>query len=454
MRTRVAAACCVLVLALAGCTATGAIRAEKGPSGPSRPSSVDEPLYGIEWDGRPAALVRLHPTTLRPYAGSRVGVEDFTDAWSFSPDRSRVVLARKTYEGFPAKIRFVDVARGRTLRAMNLHTPGYVVATAWPSPDRVLVVVQRTHDRSASAIVRLVDPAGRRTLANQKLTGEVQGIAHTPQGLVLLVAPVGRMGHPRLAVARADGTVRTVRLRHITAGAIYPREDTENNDPIFRTHQPGLAVDTARMRAFVVDADHTVAKVDLRTLTATARTTHRPTSALGLLRRLFETPALAKGMNGPIRHAVWLGHGRLAVAGTNYRTTHGREGDLTMRSVPAGLTVIDTQSWTAHVIDAHASDLAYADGVIAAYGSAYDSAGDQRKGTGLTAYTPDGAKLYHRFGQQTVWTVTARGDTAYVNIDGAAADGARPTVLDLGDGRVLHTLDRGSHPGLLLPSTP
>jgi hypothetical protein len=89
-----------------------------------------------------------------------------------------------------------------------------------------------------------------------------------------------------------------------------------------------------------------VAAVDLLSLTASY---HRPTaavSALGRLNAWLQPSAEAKGDDGPVRRAQWLGRGLLLVSGSNVRGT-----TTDVESEPAGVDLIDTRRWTVRTLD-------------------------------------------------------------------------------------------------------
>ena len=127
--------------------------------------------------------------------------------------------------------------------------------------------------------------------------------AVTPLGFVIAV-PVA--GSAQLVLADARGVVRKLTL---DIGAGYARGVCE---------EVGMAVDPARLVAYVVGAGAPVAAVDLRTMRAT--------------RHRMAAPALLRGAGcprcSPQRRAVWLGDGRLAVTGFDVRRS---------RTAPAGV---------------------------------------------------------------------------------------------------------------------
>jgi hypothetical protein len=139
--------------------------------------------------------------------------------------------------------------------------------------------------------------------------------------------------------------------------------------------------------------------------------------------------AEAKAMQGPERRAVWLGDGRLAVTGVDYVASvdgHGNEQEV---DKPAGLKLIDTSNWSVRTLDHTTSSITYADGVLFAFGTSWDSRTSKMTGSGVTAYDSRGDELYHRYDRQPIGVrhPAPRGSA------GAAAvldDAPRPLVDD------------------------
>src|SRR5439155_902557 len=98
---------------------------------------------------------------------------------------------------------------------------------------------------------------------------------------VYLLAPWGSYAPAQIAVADADGNVRTATIDHITVGTVFDEGET---DPTSHTRGAGFAVDPDGGHAYVISPDLLVADVDLST---------------------HETVAL--GFDGSQRYAVALG---------------------------------------------------------------------------------------------------------------------------------------------------
>jgi hypothetical protein len=353
-------------------------------------------LLGLLSRGRTSELVRVEPRSLR-LLGPRVpvGLHDFP--WSRSPDGARVVLG----SGRARSIRFVDVRRLRGGRRLTVD--GFVAALAWVAPRRVLVAAAgRCCPQPLRALV--VDPERGIVRSRAVARGGVLGAARSRRGLVLLLGAQGRIRPARLAVVGPQGGVRSVELPGVRAGSRQLRPGLAE----YRT--PGLAVDRAGNRAFVVGASPAVvAEVDLPTLRVAY---HRPVE-----RRL------ADGGNaiGAARRAVWL-DGALALTGHDDRVENGKP-----TSEPAGLGLVDAGDWSSRTLDPDVRVAAQAGGLLVAWGA---------EDTALVAYARDGterlriARTPAAGGLQLAWPYAYRGaDSAYRP--------HRADVVDLRSGRIL-----------------
>ena len=391
-----------------------------------------------------ARLVRLDPATLRPRPGARVrlGAEgcaprsggqacSMVPPWSFSPDRSRLAVARHE-GGVVEALRLVDVRRMRSAGEIPIRSIGTVGLVAWPSPERLLAVQEVCCDERQQLLVADVDR--RRVMARRALGGTVQAVGRTARELVLLLAPPKRIGPARLAVVDGAGDVRFVALDRVHAGA----EPLEDVDFGLRQRRPGLAVDAPGRRAFVAE-DGVVAEVDLADGAVAYHSLTERRSLAARVRDLLDPPAYAKGVIGPTRSAHWLGDGWLAVTGADEQLTEPR-----LR--PAGLRLIDTRDWTYRVIDEGASDVRVAGGLLLATGAQLDG----EDTIGLVAYGLDGDRRFSLFADRQPWVHTVVDGRAFVDV-GVRPDGslAPLRVVDLARGRV--TGERaGPLPELLL----
>ena len=355
------------LLALAGLLSTAPATAGGGTAGP--------PLYGVAWQGS-LGLVRVDPDTLRPLPGRRVPLAAEPLGWSFSPDRSRLALG-STARG--ARLRFVDLRAMRALGDVTVARRGSGVATAWAGPGRVLAVVVTPGCCGAGdTIVAGVDAGRRRVTWRRRLGGSLQAGERHRGGLVLVLGPRGRaLGPSRLVRVGPDGRTRSAPLPEIRSGS-------EPHGSVTRVWDPGLALDRSGGRAFVVQAGAPVAEVDLDTFEVRSHPLEHGARA-------------ADAVAGPTRDAIWLGRGRLAVTGSDSHS-------------PAGLTLIDTRDWRARTIDRRTTDAVLVSGTLLA-----STFLDQRRsGSGLTGYSPDGTRRFHRFGNDPILGAQGIGRKALV----------------------------------------
>jgi hypothetical protein len=438
MRARLAA----VVLAAAFCA--GMAVAAREPAGLGRPlvlrgQASSSPLLALRYGRLDTWLVRVEPRTLNTLPGRKLTLGRYLRAWSFSPDRSRLVLGSEagSMNESPAALRIVDAATLTTVRDVPLGMDGFVSATHWVGPDRLQAVVRSSSPEGYFAL--LVDAAAGRVLRRQPLDGLVTAIGRTKGALVLLLEPVS-LGPVRLAVADGAGSLRSVELTRIDAGESL----TEPPNRYLQHDKAGLAVDAAGDRAYVVAAGDPIAEVDLASLSVSYHLSAQPVSLLGRLHDWVEPRAQAKEfLTRSVRAALWLGEGRLAVVGVN-GTPHWTKGRLAVKSVPSGLQVIDTRSWSSHVVDLLSSDLEVAKNALLTWGVSWDAG--TSKGTGLTVYGPRGQKRFHLFGVQPLWGAQVVNGRAFVwkqNLEHGY------TIVSLRAGTVIRTVRGRDAPVLL-----
>lgn len=436
MRVIGAAAVASLV---AGSTSSAGSGQAGAPTGPKRTEAVAvsrTPLVGITWGANITAamqggeLVRVDPRSFRPLPGPRIELGFHGYSWSYSPDRSQLAIG-----GFASGIRFVDLERFEAVGDLRENRRGgLVVGIAWPKPHRVLAVVQEPWG-AGELTLAVVDPVERRVLEWRPLSlsaGAVQSIAGK-SGLVLLLAPLGKprretVGPARLLFIDVRGRARSLVLKRVLMG-----QEAVARGPsgiVLRWWQPGLALDSAGRRVFVVAGGAPVAEVDLRSMRVTYHELREPITLLGRLHNWLEPKAQAKGeFEGPARTARWLGDsGRLAVSGFD-----GRGESPTDAS---GLKVIDTRTWAVRTIESEAADFVSMRGLLLASCCNFPTGGDA---LGLAAYDPNGRRLWHLFQGRPIPGVEAAGGRAYALIPTRVA-GARPpwvAVVDVRRGKVL-----------------
>jgi hypothetical protein len=358
-------------------------------------------------DRRITRLVQLDAATLRA-TGRSVDARGFTGAWSYSPDGARIVLGNSYVPtlGRPAGLLVVDVGAMRASRRVLVPGElGTIRALVWAAPERVLALLVGSRAGATAAVA--IDLRRGRITARASLAGVVMGGRSVRSGLVLLTAPSSGIGQASLVTVDAALRIRSLRLAGIRAGW---EQTGEGTDLTIAQREPGLAVDPAGARAFVVGAGEPAAAVDLATL----RAAYAPTRSV---------QAAAKSSVGPVRTAEWLGDGVLAVGGTTYAGLDPQTRRFVQQ--PAGLTMLDTRTWSGSVADPDASGLVVA-------GSTAVTAVD---GRGLAAFARDGSSRWTGLPGTRVDTVRVLGDRLFVQVNGEAV--AR--ILDARTGRQVGT---------------
>jgi hypothetical protein len=410
-------------------------KAVQGPMSARSGDARTTPLVGVTWGSnvtwstRGGELVRVDPDYFRPLPGPRLELGMHGYSWSYSPDRSRLVLG-----GFGFGLRFVDLERFEHVGDLReRRRGGLIVAVSWPTPRRVLAVVQERWG-AGELTLAVVDPVTRTLLEWRPLSVSAGAVraAGSRLGLALLLSSerVPRrdsLGPARLLFIDARGVARSVVLGRIPAGERTVRRGSSR--PVLRFVQPGLTLDRAGRRAFVVGGGAPVAEIDLSTMRVSYHEPSEPISLFGRLRNWLEPAAQAKGeTEGPTREVRWLDHGQLAVSGFDAR---GEK-----RSMARGLKLIDTRTWVVRTLDRGAADFVAPPRLLLAYGCCHRT-GDAS--LGLTAYDESGRTLWHRFGRTSVHVVQAGDRRAYVRLE-ATWRGRRPpwvAVVDLRGGKVL-----------------
>jgi hypothetical protein len=413
-------------------------RADSQQAVPIPAVTIPSPLLGITFGASEKAyLERLDPLTLRRVSKRRLELRGHFYGYSFSSDRSRLVLGNDHGE-----LHLVDARGLRLVADVPTGLDGGVLATQWLGPDELVAVVAA---ESGSTILWLAVNE-RRVVAKRAIEGSVQALAHAPNALVLVLGPRAGIGPSRLVRVRAGGDVGEASVERIRSGWDGPADEGENSPPAVHHYvAPGVAVDPAGTRAVVVSAGSPVAEVDLSTLAVRWHELTQPTPLLRRLDAFLEPPAQAKGpVEGSSRGATWLGAGVFAVSGYDSRAYVDASGRLQGTSRPAGVDLVDTADWTVRTLDPQAGYLTVARGGLLTMGSTYDSGRQQSVGTGLTIYGPDGAVRAHLFGSSDMYAVTV-GGRAFVPVP---SYGYR--IVGVASGTVLRTIRDRNLPGVLV----
>lgn len=382
------------------------------------------PFLGLVYAGQDSwKLVRLNPLTLGQRPGRSVQLGTRTGAWSYSPDRSQLVLADNSIS---ATLLFVDTHAMRRIAIVDTGGNALISTTFWPDAQRLYVVrtaLTRRDDGgfdSQPAALVAVDPASRAVTGSRSLDGWVYGWAHADGVLVLLLGPESGIGPARLAVVGADGSVRTIGLDGVSVG----RDPFDESKPTAIQHytQPGLAVAPDGSQAFVASPSGIVA-VDLRTLTL---------SYHGIVRG---NRRLQKGApDGSTRTVRWVQPGVLAVSGRDDHSTVDAEGRVQLEMRPLGVELVSTQDWTAKMVDAASDGVSIGADALLVTPWSWDSKRQQYLGNGATIYGLDGAKRAHVLGKRQVYGIIV-GRRAFVS-----ADGQSYSIVSTKTGKILRTV--------------
>jgi hypothetical protein len=401
------ARCMAVALAGAVVLAGGAARTADAPA---RSAKGHRLMLAFLHGPDSATLVRLEPASLRPLAGRRLNV-GLDLAWSFSPDRSLLALGGEFPGPYVPSLRVVAVARMEQLGPrFQLAPAGWVVATGWIGRDRLVALVSHT-----DTMLVTVDAAQRKVVARQHFEGQWQHVQHTPDGFVVLIAPEGKIGPPRLAVLRPSGAVDVTVLDRVLAG----NERTKaNEDAEFRQRKPALTVDSEHGRAYVVQVGGPVAEVDLATLGVSYHALSQRRSLLARLARWLQPAAHAKRIEGPVRHARWVGDGLIVISGGDYSVTGSARGAHRDVFTPSGVELIDTRDWSIRTIVRGADSFRVAGDVVLATSSAWSSELTQPAPIGLAAYGLDGRERFRMYNGRRAYVIYADARRAYVDPQG------------------------------------
>lgn len=349
-------------------------------------------------------------------------------AWAYARDGSGLVIATQPDgSGAGAKLHFVD-PRLVIRRALTRLPSGYVSALAW-GDDRINLVLNDFDTRQIEIVS--VDSATHRISVGAKITGSIVGIKRAGGTIVVLLGPRRGIGTATLAVVDPSGATRTVGLAEIQAGSDMGDGSEPPDFAHLQQNIPGLAVDPETGRAFVVPANGRIAEVALSSLGVSYHSLVQPVSLLGRLHDWVEPKAQAKGANGPVRFARWLGSGVLAVTGGDETAALDSSSQLHVTWTAAGLKLVDTNTWATKVVDRGADSFAVVGDSLLVTGSSWSES--SRTGMGFATYAFDGTrKLSVLHGDAAYLELAFRGK-AYLNL----GELYTKKVVDLASGRLL-----------------
>lgn len=411
---------------------------------PAPPTAQPLALAG---DGTGSVLEQLDPATLSPLRRS-ARLAGGASGWTVSPEHR--LLAIDTYpsssDGSTSTLRFANAATLRWVRR-GIRLDGYFVAASWPAESRLYALTGASSGSGLS--LQTVDTVAKKIVAHKAIPGTAASVAHTEGGLVVLGEPANAVAPASLVVVGREGAVRSVVLDRILAGT---HVDESSNDPIATTRQPGLAVDAANGVAYVVDPSGLVAEIRLADLAVAYHRLDR--SFLSRLAGWLTPPAEAKGLEGPVLEATWLGDGLIAVTGTSNSTTRRKDGSTVFSTGPAGLRVVDTHDWSERTLDPRTDTAVVADGLLLASGGRWSN-GDSQSVTGaegLAAYGSDGTLRWRLDPGTKFWIEAVVGARALVQAYATGGTLQPIQLVDLDSGTVVRTLSPDSSPWPLVGS--
>jgi hypothetical protein len=297
-------------------------------------------------DGRFSTfLSRLDSGTLQP-RGRRASVGEFHDTWSLSPDRRYVALGTG---GQGRGITIYDLARMKRVRAVRTGIAAQ--GLAWPTPTRLIAILQSNR-------LAVVDPATGRVLREHSLPRDQTACTSAPTAKSSLAVAGGL-----LVLLRGRRGAASTLLRVDAEGSV--RHTTLPVGAAWGCGRAGLAVDGAGTRAFVISRTSIVAQVELSTMTAS-----------------YHRVAGTRLRDAQPREVSWLDDRHLVASG---RDAVGRS---------AGVTIIDTATWTNRMIDPGAGMARPAGGLVLTYDG--DRVAVPRgRGRGLSGYRAAGDRAFH-----------------------------------------------------------
>jgi hypothetical protein len=335
-------------------------------------------------------LIPVAPVTGRRLPGRGVRLGDAVETYGgrvLSPDGRVVALGGYNF----GEVVRVDLVRRRLLAPIKLDpaccdgNASYSVnVLAWPTAHRLIAISGQSEGKwTFPRALRIVDPAGGRLTASAP-PGIVLATAVGPGGQVLvLFAPASGVGATRLVSVDRSGAVHSVTLSRIRSG-LTP----------YTHREAALAVDFATERAFVLAAGDPAAEVDLGSLGVQY---HRLASPALDKRTAAPGPSQPTGTQNPTRGSTrvarWLGHGLIAVSGSDSKLARGAR----QIDTPAGLRIVDTRRWTVRILDPGVSAFELANGTLLAASVAWDPHLRRFAGFGLAGFGFDGRSRYRLF---------------------------------------------------------
>lgn len=414
--------------AVLGAIAVGALAAPLLASGTGSPVRLHlselpaSPVLGTVDSGQgftaygDSILTRLDPKSLLPVGKARLRFSPEIGDWAYSPDRSRlaVISGDRLFVVGTRPLRILSSAANSGFRRPD--------ALGWVD-GRVLVLTTTL----PSALLKpfVFDPSTGRVHGLPGISAAFVAAGWAAHALVVLLSPeIGGIGACELARIPAEGEDETVPVPGTRCGSNVGEAHTGPG----KAFMPGLAVDPTGDRAFIAPGASSIFEVDLRTMAAARHDLGRSSGSFASILGWLAPSAQAKSApQGPVRYALWLGGGALAVWGADWNSS--------ARATVVGVTLIDTRSWASQTLDA--ADWVLRDGdTLVTYGS-----------HGVMVYGPDGSLRRRLFSGREVYADVGFGHA----IVSPSANGqpTRSWVVDLSTGKILRSGPTTSMPGLL-----
>jgi hypothetical protein len=254
-----------------------------------------------------------------------------------------------------------------------------------------------------------IDPRSRTVTARHPLDGTILQVeSGVPGQVVLLLGPRSGIGPLRVAVAGGKG-LTVAAVPKLNGGTSVERD---GDDIRAREVIPALVVDREGRRALVY-SQGTVVEISLDDLTATTHALSEPVSVWRRFRDWLEPTAQAKIVEGYYRSGEWIGEGRFAVSGMDFSEEE---------NTAAGLSIVDTESWTLHKVEDSATEVAVSGNTLLTFGYHTDE--------GVLGYDLAGQQRFHLLRGRSAW-IQLVGNLVYAQI----GDGSRIAVIDPAVGR-------------------
>ncbi len=343
-------------------------------------------VLAVEWQAGGGKLRWVSPTTLRPVGPAALNVGGApADIAAVSPDGAVAAIGG----GAEGRLRFVRLG---TLRQEGLLWlgEGSVFKGVWAAPRRLTVLVGGNRPE-----VVVIDPKARKVLRREQLTGAAMGAISVNGRVLTLLARRDGIGPVQLAVISGDGTVRTVAIPGVSAGATAPATPAG----VARFASPGLAAQGSRA---VVVGRESLVDVDLNTLAVREQRLETRTTA--------RAEKLVEGWG---RSAVWLQGSTIAYSGWWAEAE---------KRATIGVRIADVDTGATRVLDAKASSMQRAGSTLLVHGNGP-----------LRSFGLDGALRSELLGGTDTGYVQVAAPYAYVG----SSNSTRFSVVDIRSGQVV-----------------